>query len=413
MTFQEEVRVRRGEDEVTVATVGPVGPLESLRCVNAGLAHWTYSREGSLLRWGLTPDGTDVVFEANDEYVAIGSGLLPPEQRGIFYVRADGSGLRRLGPPSRSPAFFSFTYSIFDLGLNFDPSGREFIYIDYGPDESGQEAAQIFAQSLVPGEPSRQVTQLPPLELPQGVPEITWPEFIDEETILFARWPPETPGIESWMTVGAEGTGVREVPRVDLGGGHFIPVFQISGQDYSALASALPGEPENPRGNQPVIEVFVISGTDVLQMTNFRRTDTATSGAFYSKREGRVYFTASANPLGINPENTCQIFSIDPLGTDLRQLTFFETPTPSRGAGCYDRRCQLGQPVQDAVAGSIFFMSSCDPLGQNPLGWQIFAIQPDGSDLRQVTSASGVVFSPDGYVEVETVSGVRVAAPPS
>jgi len=204
------------------------------------------------------------------------------------------------------------------------------------------------------------------------------------------------------MTVGAEGTGVREVPLVDLGGGHFIPVFQISGQDYRAFASALPGEPENPQQNLPIIEVFVISGTDVLQLTNFRRFDTALGQPLYSKREGRVYFTASANPLGTNPENTCQIFSIDPLWGDLRQLTFFKTPAR---VGCAIP-CRVDVEGQNAHAGTIFFISTCDPLGQNPVGRQIFAIQPDGSDLRQVTSASGLVFSSDGYVEVETVSRV-------
>jgi len=96
---------------------------------------------------------------------------------------------------------------------------------------------------------------LPPLDVPQGWPETTWPSFIDEDTILFARWPPETPGIESWMTVGADGTGVRDVPRVDLGG---------------------------------------LRGTLVRP-------------AFYSTRDGRVYFPGSANPLGTDPENTCQM----------------------------------------------------------------------------------------------------------
>jgi hypothetical protein len=412
MTFQEELRVRRGEDELTVATVGPVGPLESYACVFFGSRRWAYLREGSLVRWGLTPDGTGVVFEVNDEYVSVGRGLLPPEQRGIFYVRADGSGLRRLGPPSRAQAFYDFVYFISDRGLSFDPSGREFVYVDYGPDESGQEAAQIFAQSLVPGESRRQVTHLPPLDVPQGWPETTWLSFIDEDTILFARWPAETPGVESWMTVEVEeGKGVRDVPRVDLGGGHFIPVFHISGQDYAALSSALPGVPENPLLNLPLLEVFVTNGTDVLQMTNFRRSDTSLKQPFFSTRDGRVYFTASANPLGTNPKKTCQIFSIDPLGSGLRQLTSFERPA-NRREGCHDDNggCRVDLAGQNADAGTIFFISNCDPLGQNPYGRQIFAIQPDGSDLRQVTSASGFVASSDGSVEVETVQeGVLIA----
>ena len=64
---------------------------------------------------------------------------------------------------------------------------------------------------------------------------------------------------------------------------------------------------------------------------------------------------------------------------------------------------------QSHETGTIFFLSSCDPLGQNPHGRQVFAMQPDGSDLRQLTSASGFVANPDGSIEVETVSRMFIA----
>src|SRR5262249_38087470 len=63
-------------------------------------------------RLGVSPDGSTVVFEVTGEF-SIVSGqhsildpplhqpLLPQDQEGIFVVRADGTGLRRLGPPSR------------------------------------------------------------------------------------------------------------------------------------------------------------------------------------------------------------------------------------------------------------------------------------------------------------------------
>ena len=44
-----------------------------------------------------------------------------------------------------------------------------------------------------------------------------------------------------------------------------------------------------------------------------------------------------------------------------------------------------------------------NPLGENPNGWQLFAMQPEGSDLRQLSNARGAVRGADGTVEVETV----------
>ena len=44
----------------------------------------------------------------------------------------------------------------------------------------------------------------------------------------------------------------------------------------------------------------------------------------------------------------------------------------------------------------MIFYSSCDPLGTNPNGAQIFAMQPDGSGLRQLTDSRGLVREADG-----------------
>ena len=48
-----------------------------------------------------------MVFEVTDDF-SVNPPLplhLPPEQKGIFVVGADGSGLRSLGPASRLPFF--------------------------------------------------------------------------------------------------------------------------------------------------------------------------------------------------------------------------------------------------------------------------------------------------------------------
>ncbi len=104
----------------------------------------------------------------------------------------------------------------------------------------------------------------------------------------------------------------------------------------------------------------------------------------------------------------CQLFSIDPLGGNLRQLTFFRESAPHATNGCWSGPrpygCRVQRASQQPKTGTLLFKSSCDPVGQNQNGgWQLFAMQPDGSNIRQVTTASGFVRLPDGTVEVESV----------
>jgi hypothetical protein len=49
------------------------------------------------------------------------------------------------------------------------------------------------------------------------------------------------------------------------------------------------------------------------------------------------------------------------------------------------------------------FDSTCDPIGTNPYGAQLFSVRPDGSRLRVLTHAKGFVSHPDGSVAVELV----------
>jgi len=57
--------------------------------------------------------------------------------------------------------------------------------------------------------------------------------------------------------------------------------------------------------------------------------------------------------------------------------------------------------VPDKVTGTLLFGSSCDPVGSNPFGDQIFAMRRDGSGLRQLTATRGITVDPDGTVRVE------------
>jgi hypothetical protein len=158
----------------------------------------------------------------------------------------------------------------------------------------------------------------------------------------------------------------------------------------------VPGEPIDPEVGPQINEVFVIDQQkNVLQLTNFRRADTG--GALVDVDREHVYFQASADPLGANPSENCQLFSIDRLGNDLRQLTNFRV-TEHAFSGCRygPSGCALSLVSQDPRSRDLVFYSSCDPFGKNPNGGQIFAVQPDGSGLRQLTDARGLVHEGPG-----------------
>jgi hypothetical protein len=164
--------------------------------------------------------------------------------------------------------------------------------------------------------------------------------------------------------------------------------------------------PANPLlGADSIFEVFLIDGKNLLQLTAFGRRDTG--GELLSVDRRRVFFRASADPLGTNPAENCQLFSVDTIGGHMRQITHFG---PSEGAhsvgGCgtagpFPPGCDLATFIQDPVTRTLVFISSCDPLGRNPYNGQLFAMRPDGSGLRQLTDSHGLVIEADGTVDAE------------
>jgi hypothetical protein len=56
---------------------------------------------------------------------------------------------------------------------------------------------------------------------------------------------------------------------------------------------------------------------------------------------------------------------------------------------------------RDPVTRANVFASSCDPFPTNRNGEQIFAMNPDGTNLRQLTDVRGFTSEPDGSVDVE------------
>ena len=84
---------------------------------------------GVLQAMAVVPDGSGVVFDVTKQF----SPALTPEPpgEGIFFVRADGSGLRRLGPPSR------FQFFLGQFSWPVSPDGRTIAFIDLGPSTAG------------------------------------------------------------------------------------------------------------------------------------------------------------------------------------------------------------------------------------------------------------------------------------
>jgi len=420
----QALRVRQGEREpVTVFEPPEVSvPGRGYLCalsVLGRIGDSSISRE-AFQAVAVSPDGSSVVFEVTDEFSTqppLPLNLLP-EQKGIFWVRADGTGLRRLGPPSRERFFYiNEEGGVDEFGvLAFSPSGRTVAYVDKGPDADDHEADQVLTIDVTTGTRT-QLTRLPPAVPPAGypanAPTVFVSLFIDERTIGFSSCAnpnglnPE--GTYLQMTIKTDGSAL-EVPvpiPIALPGGLIEEQFVITGDKPQASAVVVPGNPTNdpPIAGIPGIrEIFLVDeGKNILQLTNFRRQDTVS--ALVDVDREHVYFTASADPLGTNPSLNCQLFSIDRLGANLRPLTNFHE-TEHSVSGCFfaalGRGCGLfvggGFSRQDPRSRTLLFRSNCDPLGTNPNGSQIFAIQPDGSGLRQLTDSRGLAQEADGTV---------------
>ncbi len=124
-------------------------------------------------------------------------------------------------------------------------------------------------------------------------------------------------------------------------------------------------------------ELFVMrdDGTGLAQLTDDPAVNAGSvSGATISGDATRVLFTANTDPLGTNPLQRTQLFAIDRDGSGLVQLTAF-------AAGSIG-----GSGISDDAA-RVVFAHDGDPLGLDPdLGGEIFAVDADGTNLRQLTS---------------------------
>jgi hypothetical protein len=418
----QELRIHRsGCDPVTVLRVANAEPAaDSLGlCAILGTNHQGTSSPvaGVFHRIGVTRDGRAVVFEINNAFQLIGRLPLAAEEQGFFYVRADGTGLRHLGPPSRDP-----TYRIFFIPdgasaavatqLHFSSDHRRVAFTDLAPGPDGVETEQIFTLELATGE-RRQVTHLtagePP---PPGRRTIDPPSFLTPRIIDFTH---NVGDRSEPQQIDIDGTNLRRPELPDGpslgGGGEVVQVIRRSRRDYGIFGVRFPGQAANDPSAMPTELFRNISNRHALQLTNFGHSDT---GAFGGRHADLLFYT-SADPLGENRFNTCQLFRISPLATGLRQLTHFDEGRPSR-EGCditVRPGCGLlGVNQFSHSQRAITFFSDCNPLGTNPDGAQVFAMRWNGARMRQLTHTRGVTLAPDGSVlEVEIPGPVARGGP--
>ncbi len=360
-SLKQTLFVRRGNcDPVRVMELGPSTP--TLDSDSLGLCRvYGESRTGrasrlfgAFQRLAVLPDGSGVVFEVTRQFSpfpAITPGS--PSDEGMFFVRSDGSGLRRLGPPSRRPLFVTVPDRNSPIGLSasfttdtfaVSRDGRKIAMIDLGPidphvPERG-EAPQVFLLDVESG----QRTQLTHQSRSFGTPTdptdagICCQNFLDRHTVIYF-----TPSDSHGFKVRTDGSHEEAIPFLSLNAtGILIPRFGVAGARQHALFVSMPRLAVNG-GTET--EEWLLDGGRPLQLTTFKRSDTALFGSFVHR--GRVFFPASASqPAGANPDGICQLFSIGTYGRGLRQLTRL----PSDGGTSYGCRGSAFQfPVPDAT----------------------------------------------------------------
>src|SRR5262249_9691116 len=147
------------------------------------------------------------------------------------------------------------------------------------------------------------------------------PRFVDNERIVFQTYAdpegarPASLDTLSFFTIGIDGRHLTALPKPTLSpGARIIPTFNVTGGRIKLLRVSLPGTPTSPPGADPgsvfpITDIFVQYGEkQLLQLTNYRRIDTFIG--FLTRDRKRAVFLASADPLGTNPLEGCQLFSV-------------------------------------------------------------------------------------------------------
>ena len=409
----QEIYVQRGERPPTVVSrldVGPVPDPGGL-CRTFGQFHnGTLSPiAGAYVSVAVSPDGNYIAFELNDTFSLLAPGFLTNAEDGLYLVRADGTNRVKLGPATGVPVFRTPSLDLNINGIVFSPDGRYVVYSDLGPADDGSIDAQLWSLRIA----DRKKTQLTHLARHAGgaVTLGYWFHFANERTVgmfTFDYYEPDEDGYDpgfngrrqDFYSVSVDGRRFQKLSPVRGPNGQVIPQFGVTRRRPAVTSLFLDGTADNPmNGISAPREMFAAFGKDVLQLTHFNRVDVGNLDFVVSPNGAHVYFSASGDPFGCNPTNNCQVFSIDTLGGHLRQLTAMAVGTTTDG--CFGPRCLVSPFSEDPVMGAVLLNGSCDPFGTNVFGNQFFAMRRDGSGLRQITHARGVVVDTPEVVEVE------------
>lgn len=174
-------------------------------------------------------------------------------------------------------------------------------------------------------------------------------------------------------------TGVASQVSSFLDGVHFSNVSVTGGGDWLAFVSR--GNPTGQNHDES-LELFVMgpTGAGLAQLTSDPGVAAGSvRGGLISGTGSRVVFVADTDPLGTNPSRVDQLFAVNRDGTGLTQLT-----------QVFDAHAILDFSLSDD-GQRVVFESASDLLGSNADGSsEIFAVNGDGTSLRQLTSGTGV-----------------------
>src|SRR4029453_8401171 len=156
---------------------------------------------------------------------------LPPEppEEGIFFVRSDGSGLRRLGDASQ----LQLVYGAHEWSAS--PDSRRIAFIDNGPDDSGTVEPQVWVLKLPKGTRQQITRQSRPPSYTTYDSTVLGPTFLDPRTIGFysGRLDSRDPATEfTAYQVKLRGRNqiTRPFPAIPVGGGsHVVSAFGVTG----------------------------------------------------------------------------------------------------------------------------------------------------------------------------------------
>jgi len=157
-----------------------------------------------------------------------------------------------------------------------------------------------------------------------------------------------------------------------------LPTVSVS-DDGAWLATISTSDPMSQNHDQS-LELFLLSsdGVTIVQLTNDPALNAGSVlSATISGSGNRILFRADTDPLGSNPGRHEQLFIIDTDGTNLTQLT------SATGGGAF-----VGESLSDD-GSRIAFSHTGDLTGGNPDERpEIFGVLSDGTQLFQHTSSA-------------------------